>query len=80
MLLVSIYQGLQGGHDAEGDCRDNSLELAHLAEKAEQAEGPQDPQLLDPAVGSAAKAFILAEPYSVDERSRMNWIYCCGMD
>jgi hypothetical protein len=53
------HQGLQRGHDAEGDCRDDALELAHLAEEAEEAEGPQDPQLLDPAVGPAPEALVL---------------------
>ncbi len=58
---ASAHQSLQRGHDAEGDCRDNALELAHLAEEAEEAEGPEDPQLLDPAVGPAAEVFVLEQ-------------------
>ncbi len=56
---ASAHQSLQRGHDAEGNCRDNALELAHLAEEAEEAEGPEDPQLLDPAVGPTTKALVL---------------------
>jgi hypothetical protein len=55
-----MYQRLQSGHDAEGDRRDDTLELAHLSEKAEEAEGPQDPELLDPAVGPAAESLVLS--------------------
>ncbi len=55
-----LYQRLQRGHNAEGDRRDDTLELAHLSEKAEEAEGPQDPELLDPAVGPAAESLILS--------------------
>ncbi len=56
----SAHQCLQRGHDTEGDCRDDALELAQLAEEAKEAKGPQDPQLLDPAVVPTSKAFILA--------------------
>ncbi len=56
---ASAHQGLQRGHDAEGDSRDDALELAQLAEEAEEAEGAQDPELLDPAVGSAPQALVL---------------------
>ena len=58
---ASAHQGLQRGYNAEGDCSDNTLELAHLAEEAEEAKGPQDPQLLDPAVGPATEAFVLEQ-------------------
>ena len=60
MRWRGTHQGLQGGHDTEGDCRDDALELAHLAEEAKEAKGPQDPQLLDPAVGPAPEVLVLA--------------------
>ncbi len=46
--LCVADQGLEGGHDAKGDGRDDALQLAHLAEEPEQPERPQHPQLLDP--------------------------------
>jgi hypothetical protein len=58
---------LQRGHDTEGDCRNNALELAHLAEEAEEAKGPQDPQLLDPAVGPSPDTFILGPFYKLKD-------------
>jgi hypothetical protein len=60
-MSVSSHQGLQRGHDTEGDSRDNALELTHLAEEAEEAKGPQDPQLLDPAIRPATKVFVLEQ-------------------
>ena len=35
------HQGLEGGHDAHGDGGDDLLQVAHLAEEAEEPKGPQ---------------------------------------
>jgi hypothetical protein len=42
------YKRLECWHDAEGDGRDDALQLPHLAEEPEEPERPQHPQLLDP--------------------------------
>ena len=54
------YKGLESGQKTHGDGRNDLLQVTHLSQQAQQPEGSQHPQLLDPGVA--------ALPTAIDEQ------------